>query len=366
MSVKRTGMILESIAKHHQARYYLLYIELAVTHLLRMIIKRPVMCLRATGTMLASGHTQTLFWTLLTLTDQFGGTDWQSLIIQALCLRYGTKLVEVPDQHIGDAGIEAFSLDGCAFQCYAPEGRIGLSEMAVKQKEKISRDLKKFQVNAVRLTKIFGSTKIHQWVLVVPNHCSSDVVTHCQKKTAEIRKLNPPLPYVAEDFQVLTVDGPTFFAVEIARLTNAGCILIEAEQGELDKTDIDKFSESNNQLLMTLQLKLAKLPLLRDPAERDSYTGKLLRMHLLGGNALAYYDNNFPLIADRIRSLKQTKTTALEIDSGLEAQSITKTREKFESELLMSVPALGRHTALILSYAAVAEWLMVCPLNPKG
>jgi hypothetical protein len=32
----------------------------------------------------------------------------------------------------------------------------------------------------------------------------------------------------------------------------------------------------------------------------------------------------------------------------------------------VSVPALGRQTAMAVSYAAVAEWLMVCPLDPKG
>ena len=305
------------------------------------------------------------FTTLLTLGNQFEGNDWQDFILQALSIRYGASLIEVPDQHHGDGGIEAFSLDGVAFQCYAHEGQISISEIAEKQKDKISRDIKKFQVNVGRLTKILGTTKIHQWVLVVPNHCSSDVVAHCQKKTSEIRKLTPPLPYVAEDFQVLAVNGPTFLAVEIGKLTNAGCSLIEAEQCVVETTDIDAFSQSNNQLVTTLDLKLARLPNLRERSERELYAGKLLSMHLHGGNALAYYENNFPLIADRIRSLKQTKATALEIDAGLESPSIKETRERFELELLTLVPALGRHTAMVLSYAAVAEWLMVCPLNPR-
>jgi hypothetical protein len=283
---------------------YRVLISKTVTSLGLATTKWTAMTLCRERAVLAFRETFIIWHTkLLTLGDQFDGTDWQALIIQALQLRYGPKLVEVPDQHKGDGGIEAFSLDGCAFQCYSPEGQLGLSETAENHKKKITRDLRKFRKNVVRLVAIFGATKIHQWVLVVPNHCSSDVVAHCQKKTAEIQNLDPPLPYVASDFQVLTVNGPTFFAVEIAILTNTGCSLVEAEEIPVAKTDIESFSEQHNELILTLDGKLAKLPMLTEKVARESYREKLLRMHLRGGNALAYYDSNFPVIADKVRSL---------------------------------------------------------------
>ena len=99
-------------------------------------------------------------------------------------------------------GSKAILIDGCAFQCYAPEGENSLSEICRKHKKKITSDLNKFQANEKKLTDISGATKIRRWILVVPEHCSSDVVTHCQSKTKEINELAVPLPYVTDEFQV--------------------------------------------------------------------------------------------------------------------------------------------------------------------
>lgn len=120
---------------------------------------------------------------------QLDGDEWQVFVVQLLSIRYGADLIEVPDQHKGDSGIEAFSVsDGCAFQCYAPEGPAGnIAEVAKKHKKKISRDIKKFCDNREELTALFGTTKIRRWVLVVPEHCSADVVKCCQQKTEEVR-----------------------------------------------------------------------------------------------------------------------------------------------------------------------------------
>ena len=69
-------------------------------------------------------------------------------------------------------------------------------------------------------------------------------------------------------------------------------------------------------------------------------------MHLLGGDAIAYNDDKYPVIADKIRSLKQTRSTALEIDGKIQKLTIAGTREKFELELINSSPSLGRQTAM--------------------
>jgi len=73
---------------------------------------------------------------MISATEQFDGDEWQEFIVQLLYLRYGTDLVEVPDKHKGDRGIEAFTNDGCAFQCYSPESPSIVSEVAAKHKQK--------------------------------------------------------------------------------------------------------------------------------------------------------------------------------------------------------------------------------------
>ena len=296
--------------------------------------------------------------------NQFDGEEWQAFVIQLLYLRYGANLIEVPDQHKGDCGIEAFATDGCAYQCYSPEGPSSIAETVAKHKKKVSRDIKKFAENQPDLAKVFGKTKIRRWILVVPDHCSVDVVQFCQKKTQEILSLASPLAYATEDFQIVTVNGHHFFAAEIAELSRTGGLLVEAVESTVAPAEVQSFAEEHGDLVETMDKKLAKLKLER--TEQDGLLRQLLQAHLEGGNAIAYYDNKFPVISDRIRALKQARAKALEIDSKLQPLTIASTREKFESELVGSVPAMGRQTAISVSYAAVAEWLMVCPLNPKG
>ena len=49
------------------------------------------------------------------------GTTWERRVKTWLRLRYpGGDFEEVPADHGGDWGIEGFSRDGIAYQCYAP------------------------------------------------------------------------------------------------------------------------------------------------------------------------------------------------------------------------------------------------------
>jgi hypothetical protein len=302
---------------------------------------------------------------LIPISRTLDGDEWQELVIKLLYLHYGTDLVEVPDTHRGDGGIEAFALDGCAFQCYAPEGPATPAEIADKHKKKVSRDLKKFRDNRNKLIKIFGTTKIKRWVLLVPEHCSSDVVEFCHTKAEEVRKCQPPLPYITEDFVVLAANGYGVLAAEVAILSQVGAMLIEATIEPVASQQIDRFLQQYNHLVEVLDDKLKKIPALEEDA-RAVLRKKLLQMHLEGSNAVSYYDGKYPVIADRIRSVKQLRAKALEIESLLQKLTISTTRREFETELLTSVPALGRQTAVTISWASVAEWLMVCPLKPRA
>ncbi len=301
---------------------------------------------------------------MLTVTE-YDGDEWQGFVIQLLFLRYQADLTEIPDDHVGDGGIEAFASDGCAFQCYAPEGPASFAELAAKHKKKISTDIKKFIKNRELLTELFGDTKIRKWVLVVPNHCSADVVAWCQKKTQEVRTQIPPLPYVSDDFQVVTVPGHDFFALEAAELSRVGALLVEAAVPIIDPIQIKQFSGDHNEWIEKLRLKLTRIPGSNE-VERSDLEKDLLEKHLEGENAINYYDGKFPVIADAIRSLKQGRAKALVIDSKTQALTISGSIGKFEAELVETIPALGKQTAITLSYAAVTEWLMVCNLDPKG
>lgn len=292
--------------------------------------------------------------------------DWQKFVIRLLYVRHGTNLIEVPDQDKGDHGIEAFTTDGCVYQCYAPEGDVGPSILAQRHKTKITNDVAKLHKNKVKLAQIFGDTKISRWLLVVPDHCSSDVVAHGEKKAQEIRAAIPPLSFISSDFKVITVNGYEFFALQISLLEQNGGFLVEASQTELQPGQVESFEDANEEWLENLDRKLLVLPPLSDNSARATFRKRLLHYYLEGSNALTYYDQRFPLISERVRSLKEAESRSLEVESVMKNLTITSTRERFQETMNEAIPSLGKNTSTLLSYAAIVEWLMLCPLEPTG
>jgi hypothetical protein len=294
------------------------------------------------------------------------GDDWQQFVVRLLYLRYGVNLIEIPDRHRGDHGIEAFTTDGCAYQCYAPEGDVGPAILAERHKVKITNDLTKFRTNKAELAKVFGDTKISRWLLMVPDHCSSDVVAHCETKAQELRSLNPPLSFISPEFKVITMNGYEFFALQISQLEHNGGFLVEAPQTELQPRQVESFEDANGEWLANLDRKLLSLPRLPTGPARSTFRERLLRYYLEGSNALTYYDQRFPLISERVRSLKEAESRSLEVESVMRSLTITFTRERFQEKMSAAIPSLGKKTSDVLSYAAIVEWLMLCPLDPTG
>ena len=88
------------------------------------------------------------------------GREWQDYCLMLLHKRYADhSLQEVPDRHLGDLGIEAFSLDGCAFQCYAALEPLSTQNLYEAQRDKLTGDLNKLEKNKVELKKILGGLK---------------------------------------------------------------------------------------------------------------------------------------------------------------------------------------------------------------
>src|SRR5690349_8707017 len=104
------------------------------------------------------------------------GATWERRVKGWLRLRYPGEFEELPADHGGDFGIEGFSRDGIAYQCYAPKSRLKAKDLYENQRTKITEDINKFIKNSNNLSKVFKGLKIHSWWLVVPEHKSAKLV----------------------------------------------------------------------------------------------------------------------------------------------------------------------------------------------
>src|SRR5580698_3196602 len=74
----------------------------------------------------------------------WSGDEWQEHIVMLLKRHYAPgQFQEIPDKHRGDAGLEGFTNDGCAYQCYSPEEPLEIAGRLDAHKRKIYRDIQK-------------------------------------------------------------------------------------------------------------------------------------------------------------------------------------------------------------------------------
>lgn len=137
------------------------------------------------------------------------GTEWQRWADQLLTEHYGpTSYVKIPDTQ-GDGGIEGFSRpSGHAYQAYGADKTKSGKALYEAQRDKMTRDIKKFIENQDLLKKLLGDVKISKWVLFVPSVGLKDLQAHANKMTQLVR--DAELPYVADDFYVTYCDEDSF------------------------------------------------------------------------------------------------------------------------------------------------------------
>ncbi|WP_186093979.1 hypothetical protein [Burkholderia gladioli] len=87
----------------------------------------------------------------------------------------------------GDFGIEGWTADGHAFQCYCPEKDYTQSELHDAVRDKITTDIPKLNRYAKEIKARIGDTKIHSWMFVTPVIPHNDIHKHARKKEAEAR-----------------------------------------------------------------------------------------------------------------------------------------------------------------------------------
>jgi hypothetical protein len=295
------------------------------------------------------------------------GQEWQQWATQLLHRRYALgDYQEVPDTQQGDAGIEGYSVDGCAYQMYGPEGELTVARRHGKLRDKMTKDVNKFIKNKEKLYRLFGSLKIKRWILFVPSFDSKEIVEHAAKKTAEI--LAADLPYIdRNDFRVVVLQEDAF-AAERAHLLNHAVTGIDIIANNVDDCDADIWSEEqqNCDKVISLELKIAKLPTLTTFEKRKSFKLEVIKWWLDGQNILDGL-RKYPEAWESIRRVKSEQEKYLRADCMISNKQpydmLKDALGKIEDSVKKNIAALADSSRKAVAYEAVADWLMRCPLD---
>ncbi|MBN2559487.1 MAG: hypothetical protein JXQ75_00965 [Phycisphaerae bacterium] len=296
-------------------------------------------------------------------TKTWDGDEWQTYIVRLLKLHHALgDFQEVPDRHQGDFGIEGFSRDGCAYQCYATEEPLAVRDRFENQRDKITTDIKKFVDNRNDLVKLFGPTLIRRWFLVVPCFDSGPLVQHAEKKAAEVRQ--HALPYVAADF-CITIVTDEEFAPERATLIHLGIERLQVDGRSPDPQEVARWAAQNSTLLKTLDDKIERMPGLSDQ-RRQAFRSQMIQHYLKGQEVLDLLNTKYQEVFEAAIRNKGVRERFLEteclISDEAPSQLIRSTIQKFKAELL-KLDVMTEQMAETLAHEAVADWLMRCPLD---
>ncbi|MBZ7921955.1 hypothetical protein LAC81_09185 [Ensifer adhaerens] len=293
------------------------------------------------------------------------GTAWQRHAHILVQMRHGPPNVQrVPDKVQGDAGLEFFTLDGCLYQCFAPEDPGNTSKTSSAMKQKATRDLPKLKKYEETLTKILCGLTFNRWILLCPVLDDKSVVSHVRAKGAEIAELG--LPFLSDDFVAL-VQSQDDFAAEVARLRE---LPIGPELVVLSPTEEEIVTRESTDLVHTLDGKLTRAFPRATDVKRAGIRRTYVKNHIKRDNTLASLKTEHPALWERAWQTISAEESRLEMlgsaGEAAPAERLKESLSRIEEGLKKDLPHVAHATITDLSAGTLSDWLMRCPLDFDG
>ncbi len=301
---------------------------------------------------------------LATLIDVYDGNAWQKLAEILFQLKYGSeRFQKIPDEHQGDWGLEAYTIDGLAFQCYAPEKEYPVEELYLKQRNKISTDIRKFKDNHQPLGGLIHPAKYSKWFLITPRHDSKKLNQHAARKTEEIRA---SCSHVTTDFRIMIHSGDDFFFEEIGRYINQGVSSLKIEIPEVSDLELNAHLIDQSVGYGTIQAKLGRGGVTADGVAylskeyiRDYIVGQSVRDKILKSSP-----ELFSSMDEKIRSIERDILKKYQLSRALTPEQLNLDLEKLKTDLIeKSGRSLDSTTVDYLARGTIADWLIRCPMD---
>jgi len=294
-----------------------------------------------------------------------GGEEWAKHCLNLLRMRYQTRgqFETVPASDQGDLGIEGFSHDGCAYQCYAPKGPLPIKDRYERQRDKLTEDVSKLDTNQTELLAILDGVVIGTYVFMTPVHDSRRLNHHAKAKAADTRAKR--LPHCTPDFTIV-IQTEDDYAVERQELLNLGLHKLNLGPLHVPQAAVHSYVASNPDLIATIDEKLSRLPGL-GAADRTKLRTRLLREKLMADNKLVEIRGHHAAAWERVQELRAEREGALEIECLLSnadpRELLQRTASAYRDTLKERLVFLADTDASDIAWGATTDWLAECPLD---
>lgn len=272
---------------------------------------------------------------------------------------------QIPDTVGGDCGLEGFSLDGSAYQCYAAQEWVDSRDLLTKQKNKMTDDVGKFVKNKEKLSKLLGAVKVSHWNFVVPYWNDKELIEHAAKKTKQV--LDEDLPHAADTFRIsiLTQDD---FAVEAQSLANVNLWRFDSAAPSVSPEKLAEWIEqrSNIGLVANVRQKATRLTEGKPIEQRERLQARIIANYIGGNVVLGKLERDLPETYAKVIDYKAGKEANLEAESAITnkvpSEFFEATLQEYRAELT-KVPGIGPNAANTLAWEAISDWVLRCPMR---
>jgi hypothetical protein len=300
----------------------------------------------------------------------FNGSTWEAMCQIIFKRKYMHVSYQTVKASPGDFGIEGFTKDGQAFQCYCPEVNLDNKKLYEQQRDKITADINKLNTNKKELLEILDGIKIKKWILVTPRFSHHDLTIHCNAKKNLVKSWG--LPFIDSDFEVLVQEADDY-AFEI---------------GEYFNTTNKKFSINPQQGISTtekiIEWKTSEIDLVQNAIKKNNVriqstniqvnfdykvnelTDKNARDYLNGESMLRTWQSSQPENHQRFIELLASVEEELvekciinEVDPNTFVGEIL---NYMDGRIRTAFPFLDESTMVRLKNYSVSSWILRCPL----
>jgi hypothetical protein len=298
----------------------------------------------------------------------FDGDSWERLCQQVFKKKFAADGYQQIPATPGDFGLEGFTaLTGCGFQCYCPDAHYTKQELYKKQRDKITRDLKKLQIYQDQLERCLGSTKLKHWYFVTPEVGHNDLLAHARTKEAEVRSWG--LRILQPDFQVLLHDAEHYLTEIVELLSAAGSSL---DFGGL-ATELSPLTHPQEVYEQNVLRKTRER--LKERAASDRYATVLSALNQQTLANFLEHDAHFRRIyetaptlhAKLIRLINEYEAFVVETGAtwnGTAHELTEKVRDGLQDRIVRELkPQIDETGAAQIARLMVARWLAVCELD---
>lgn len=292
------------------------------------------------------------------------GDDFEAFAWSLLQRRYPPeRLRYFPAEMGGDKGLEGFSTDGIAYQCYVDKDSLDLRARTDKQRAKLNRDTLKLTNNKDDLLKLLDGVILEHYFLIVPQYHSTELVAYANERARIVRSWG--LPFISADFAIALKTPKDYQGEYQAALSDAAAQVLIPELS-VSNDQVVGFAGDEPEFTATLSTKLATLRRHHPAANIDVMRTSLTRWFLIKEEMMEML-RSWPQTREAVEAQRRLKQESLEFENGfsvtLPHDRVVQVVKDYSKQLESRVAGLRPGDAERLSRGQAGEWLMRCPLE---